>query len=77
MKCITTNMSKPPHCDNIFKYTLKVSKSALIMHVLQMEEMTEEDEIFELETPSNEILEEMMVDRAEMMNSVDQQVSIM
>ncbi len=42
-----------------------------------MEEMTEEDEIFELETPSNEILEEMMVDRAEMMNSVDQQVSIM
>ena len=42
-----------------------------------MEEMTEEDEIFELETPSNKILEEMMVDRAEMMNSVDQQVSIM
>ncbi len=42
-----------------------------------MEEMTEEDEIFELETPSNEILEEMMVDQAEMMNSVDQQVSIM
>ena len=39
--------------------------------------MTEEDEIFELETPSNEILEEMMVDRAEMMNSVDQHVSIM
>jgi hypothetical protein len=41
-----------------------------------MENVAEEDGIFELETPSSEILEEMTYDRSEMMNCVDQQVCI-
>jgi hypothetical protein len=41
-----------------------------------MENVAGEDGIFELETPSSEILEEMTYDRSEMMNCVDQQVCI-
>ena len=39
---------------------------------IEMEDVAEENGILELETHSSQILEEMVYDRAEMMNNVDQ-----